>query len=140
MPFYFAYGSNMNHAQMSRRCRHSRFLNKAMLEDYRFIYDGFSPTRKGAVANVIQDKGHSVWGGLFEIGKDDLAALDRYEGYPENYQRQEMMVKDEHGNSFSAMVYYREGEKPGTPGMDYRNVVKQGAIDCQLLETYAQQL
>ena len=49
-------------------------------------------------------------------------------------------VKDEHGNSFSAMVYYREGEKPGKPGMDYRNVVKQGAIDCQLLETYAQQL
>ena len=35
---YFAYGSNLNHFQMKRRCKDSRFLKKIVLKDYRLTF------------------------------------------------------------------------------------------------------
>ena len=52
--YYFAYGSNMNHKQMKSRCPDSHFLKRAYLEGYKFAYDGYSKTRNGAVANIIE--------------------------------------------------------------------------------------
>ena len=33
---YFAYGSNLHHFQMKRRCKDSVFLKKINLKDFRF--------------------------------------------------------------------------------------------------------
>ena len=35
---YFAYGSNLNHFQMKRRCKDSIFLKKYELKDYRLNF------------------------------------------------------------------------------------------------------
>ena len=35
---YFAYGSNLNHFQMKRRCKDSIFLKKYELKDYRLTF------------------------------------------------------------------------------------------------------
>ena len=37
MKLYFAYGSNMNRAAMTRRCPNARAIGPAMLEGYRFF-------------------------------------------------------------------------------------------------------
>lgn len=84
---YFAYGSNMNHMQMRQRCPSSKYIKRVCLKDYKFVYDGYSSKRGGAVANVVKLRDNVVWGGLFEINKDNLAALDCYEGYPDSYDR-----------------------------------------------------
>jgi len=67
---YFAYGSNMNHDQMRHRCTGTKFIVKAYLENYAFVYDSYSSARYGAVANIIPEEGSVVWGGLWEIGDD----------------------------------------------------------------------
>ncbi len=36
--FYFAYGSNLNHFQMKRRCKDSIFLKKINLKDFRLTF------------------------------------------------------------------------------------------------------
>ena len=35
---YFAYGSNLHHFQMKRRCKDSVFLKKINLKDYRLTF------------------------------------------------------------------------------------------------------
>lgn len=136
--YYFAYGSNMNHQQMKNRCPNSRFTKRAILERHKFVYDGYARTRNGAVANVIGTgrKDDIVWGGLFKINEDNRSALDCYEGYPIAYDRKEVRVKDDEGNCYTAIVYFRAGRPKSKPSEDYRNIVIQGAKDCNLPEEY----
>ena len=35
---YFAYGSNLNHFQMKRRCKNSTFLKKINLKDFKLTF------------------------------------------------------------------------------------------------------
>jgi len=134
--YYFAYGSNMNFKQMKHRCQCVRFIKRGYLKNYKFVYDGYSKLRKGAVANVIPEDGEKVWGGLFEIDEKCLNNLDRYEGYPAYYERKELEVLDEDGNKYPAWVYLRDPKKQGEPAEDYKNTILDGAKDCNLPEEY----
>jgi hypothetical protein len=67
--YYFAYGSNMNYKQMRERCPSCKFIGRFFLENYKFVYDGYSKTRNGTVANIVELNNAIVWGGLFEINK-----------------------------------------------------------------------
>jgi gamma-glutamylcyclotransferase (GGCT)/AIG2-like uncharacterized protein YtfP len=133
---YFAYGSNMNHEQMLQRCPSSKYIRKCYLKDYKFVYDGYSSKRGGAVANIIESNGSIVWGGVFEINKDNLSALDCYEGYPDYYDRKQVDVIDDNSSIYKAIVYYRTDKKIGQPSKGYRQVVEKGANDCELPKDY----
>jgi len=134
--YYFAYGSNMNHEQMENRCPDSVFLRRCELDNYCFVWDGYSEMREGAVANILKSKEKSVWGGLYKISQNDLIKLDNWEGYPEAYNRNKVVVKDDAGREYSAIVYYRESRKKGEPSKEYFETVKKGAFDCNLPENY----
>jgi gamma-glutamylcyclotransferase (GGCT)/AIG2-like uncharacterized protein YtfP len=133
---YFAYASNMNHAQMKERCPGSRFLKPARLEGYRLVYDGYSVPRQGATANIVKSEAESVRGGLFEITEKDKLALDTHEGYPKEYDRKVVEVKDAQGNAYAAMTYFRPGRALGKPHPDYEKVILDGAKDCQIPDEY----
>ncbi len=122
---------------MRDRCPSSKFIRKAYLEGYKFIYDGYSEKRKGAVANIIKfGEEDVVWGGIFAINEDNLSALDCHEGYPKNYDRKIVEVKDDQANIYETITYFRLGQIQGAPHEDYRNVVLQGAKDCDLPDDY----
>ena len=131
--YYFAYGSNMNHDQMKERCSNSNFVKRVFLKGYRFVYDGNSRNRAGPVANIIPSLNRTVYGGLFEIDKDDLASL---KGHEKNYKKTRINVEDEESNSYRAVVYLRDKQKKGKPNGLYRKIVIQGAKDCGLMSDY----
>ena len=133
---YFAYGSNMNHEQMMLRCPSAVFLKRARLENHKFVYDGYSKKRNGAVANIIKSSGDIAWGGIFEINADNLKALDYYEGYPKAYDKKTIVVKDKENNSCRAIAYFRINQTAGRPHRDYRACVLKGAVDCSLGDEY----
>lgn len=141
MMYYFAYGSNMNHAQMKKRCGENgfKFIARAYLKGYRFVYDGHSEYRKGAVANIVKSKRGVVWGALYEITETCLKKLDKYEEYPYSYDRKKVEVFTEDGKKFVAQVYLRKPRKPGTPSNEYRKIVLEGAKDCNLPENYIEE-
>ena len=63
---YFAYGSNLHHFQMKRRCKDSIFIKKMNLKDFRLTF------RSNYRAAYIEPKKNSIVpGGLFEISKSD---------------------------------------------------------------------
>ncbi len=135
--FYFAYGSNMKHKQMENRCPSSNFLRRAYLDGYHFVYDGHSSAWNGAVANIVKsNSSNRIWGGLFEINSDNLAALDCYEGYPKSYDRVELDIKDDRDTVYRAIVYFRTDEKLGKPSDEYRKTILRGSRDCDLPMDY----
>lgn len=133
---YFAYASNMNHAQMKERCPGGRFLKPAVLEGYRFVYDGYSVTRQGATANIVKSEFDSVRGALFEITEKDKLSLDSHEGYPKDYDRKVVDVRAADGVVHAAMTYFRPGRALAKPHPDYERVVLDGARDSKLPEDY----
>ena len=79
---YFAYGSNLNHFQMKRRCKDSIFLKKINLKNFRLTFRS-----KYRAADIEPKKNSIVPGGLFEISKSDEKKLDIYEDYPVLYKK-----------------------------------------------------
>lgn len=137
MPYYFAYGSNLDYEQMKKRCsKNVRFIEMAYLENYRFVYDGFYNFRNGAVANIVYAKNSKVWGVLYEIDETCLKELDSYEGYPKFYGRKILKVKDEGGKEYDAWLYLREPLKEGEPSEEYRSIILRGARKWGLPEDY----
>ena len=132
----FTYGSNISHDQIKKRCPNSKFIKRAYHKGFKFVYDGYSFQHKSAAANIIKSKECEVWGGLFEITKEGLAKLDCFEGYPNSYDRKKVGVKDEEGNSYNVIVYFREGKKIGKPHKDYRDIILKGSRDCNLPGKY----
>lgn len=134
--YYFAYGSNMNHKQMEDRCSAARFITKAKLNGYKFVYDGRSYSRKGAVANIVEFEDGIAEVAIFEVDDDCIKKLDSYEGYPTSYQRKIVEVQGENNQLYQAIVYLRNPLQIGQPSDEYKNALLQGAKDCGLSENY----
>ena len=133
---YFAFASNMHQDQMKRWCPASRFLRAAVLDGFRFVYDGFSVTWDGAVGNIVKSDNERVWGALYEITERDRLTMDAFEGYPRNYDHRDVDVKDREGAVYRAMTYFRTGRPLGKPHPDYERIVIDGAKQCGLPDEY----
>ena len=77
---YFAYGSNLHHLQMKKRCKDSIFFKKINLKNFRLTF-------RNMYADIEFKKNLIVTGALFEISKNDEKKLDMYEDYPIVYKK-----------------------------------------------------
>jgi gamma-glutamylcyclotransferase (GGCT)/AIG2-like uncharacterized protein YtfP len=129
---YFAYGMNTNLDQMAARCPGAVCLGPAWIEGYALVFRHFADIEP-AVENYCD-------GVLWEITDDNLAALDRLEGYPYHYTRFTVVVHTDRGSD-TALVYQmtdQSYEQP--PSNHYFNTVYEGyeqnSVDThQLIET-----
>jgi cation transport regulator ChaC len=81
--FVFAYGSNMDLAQMSERCPNSKDIFQpfvARADGWKLWFPRQSERRQGGVGSIISAPGEAVWGVVFGLTTQDLARLDRSEG------------------------------------------------------------
>ena len=114
MPFYFAYGSNMDEKQMKERCPNSKRIGKGILADHKIGFTRFSKKRDSAVADILVSTGDLVWGIIYELTENDLAKLDVVEGHPRAYVRKKMTILKVTKNHFyldDDMLISKEFEK-----------------------------
>ncbi len=124
---YFAYGSNLNHFQMKRRCKDSKYLKKINLKNFRLTFRS-----KYRAADIEPKKNSIVPGGLFEISKSDEKKLDIYEDYPILYKKIYFIY-----NNKKIMTYTMcKKTSFAFPTEKYLNVVKRGYKDCKLNKKY----
>ena len=123
---YFAYGSNLNHFQMKRRCKDSKFIKKINLKGYTLNFRS-----KYRAADIEKKNNSIVPGGLYEISKSDEKKLDIYEDYPILYKK---MYFKYYNNT--VMTYMPKKTIFRYPTERYLNVVKQGYKDCKLDQKY----
>ena len=120
---YFAYGSNLNHFQMKRRCKDSVFLKKINLTNFKLTFRS-----KYRAADIEPKKNSIVPGALFEISKSDEKKLDVYEDYPTLYKKYYFTY---YGKK---VMTYSMNKKTlfAYPTERYLNVIKRGYKDCDL--------
>ena len=119
--FYFAYGSNLHHFQMKKRCKDSIFLKKINLRNFRLTF-------RNMYADIEFKKNEIVQGALFEISKIDEKKLDLYEDYPIIYKK---YYFKHYGKK--VMTYTMTKKTSFTfPTERYLNIIKHGYKDCAL--------
>ena len=123
MIFYFAYGSNLHHLQMKRRCPNCRFIKKIILHNYNLAFRS-----KYGAADIEKKAGKKVYGALYLISKKAEKRLDVYEEYPTLYKK--MFFK--YGTKKVMTYIMPKKTKLVVPTTTYINVIKQGYKDCNL--------
>jgi|TARA_B110000014_G_C20094328_1_gene573399 gamma-glutamylcyclotransferase (GGCT)/AIG2-like uncharacterized protein YtfP len=123
MIYYFAYGSNLHHMQMKKRCPNCQFIKKIILHNYNLAFRS-----KYGAADIEKKNGKKVYGALYIISKSDEKRLDVYEEYPTLYKK--MFFKYQ---SKKVMTYIMPKKtKLIPPTKKYINIIKQGYKDCKL--------
>ena len=125
MLYYFAYGSNLHHLQMKKRCPNCRFIKKITLTNYKLTFR----SRYGA-ADIEKKIGTKVYGALYIISKTAEKKLDVYEEYPSLYKK--MYFKYQNKKVMTYMMSKKS--KLISPTVRYLNIIKQGYKDCKLSE------
>ena len=124
---YFAYGSNLHHFQMKRRCKDSVFIKKINLKNFRLTFRS-----KYRAADIEPRKNSIVPGGLFEISRSDEKKLDIYEDFPNLYKKIYFKYNNEKVMTYTMVkksIFMYPSER-------YLNIIKQGYKDCSLDNQY----
>ena len=120
---YFAYGSNVHHLQMKRRCKDSIYLKKINLKNFKLTFRS-----KYRAADIEHKLNSLVPGGLFEISNGDEKKLDVYEDYPTLYKKHYFYYYGK-----KVMTYTMQKKSSFKfPTERYLNIVKKGYKDCGL--------
>lgn len=116
--YMFAYGANTNINNMHERCPGARLLARTWIDGYAFRWRG--------TADIEIDPDSYVIGMLWAIDDSDLAMLDRFEGYPDIYFRQRVLIN--HGDhqviGWAYMMCNQNSES--SPTDSYRESVYEG--------------
>ena len=123
MNYYFAYGSNLHHLQMKRRCPNCRFIKKIVLQNYSLTFRS-----KYGAADIEKRVGRKVHGALYLISRMAEKRLDIYEEYPTLYKK----IFFRHSNKKVMTYIMAKKTKLVPPTARYLNTIKQGYKDCKL--------
>lgn len=122
---------------MRRLCGwHCKLLCRAKLPDFEIGLD----TR--GYANIRHNLKHEVWGVLYEIDEDGISMLDKFEGYPAVFGREEITVLDENKVKYKAQVYIEPSHEFGGKEAreEYFRRVIGGAYENHLPEEWIEKL
>jgi len=145
---YFAYGSNLDPDQMRERCPGALTVGLAALHDERVVFPLYSQRWGGGVASVQPAHGGMVWGVLYDLDEQDLAALDGHEGFIATgnqhnlYDREHVtvdLVRPDDGSiprRVRAWIYIARPSNPQPPTRRYLDAILRGARHHRLPEEY----
>ena len=107
MPLYFAYGANMDRAQMAARCPRSTPLGLAILARHRLAV-----MREGWLT-AVRDAHARVHGVLWDLALADVPALDRFEGLADGLYVKAAQPVIAATGAKRALVYFGANAGPG---------------------------
>jgi gamma-glutamylcyclotransferase (GGCT)/AIG2-like uncharacterized protein YtfP len=104
MRYYFAYGSNLNLAQMKSRCLEAKVIGTTVLNDYQLVFKTH--------LDVVPKKDSTVPIGIFFISSSDEAALDRYEGVEAKYYEKKEITVEFGNQKITGLIYVMTDQNP----------------------------
>ena len=133
---YFAYGSNLNHHQMKNiRCVGSEYLKSIFLKDYKLLFCHPNKLNKYGYANIVKKKGSKVPGAIWKITRKHEKILDRYEEFPNSYQKKYFYLSGK-----KIMFYIMNKCFIKKPPKSYVNTIKEGYKNCNIDIKYTNRL
>lgn len=129
--YYIAYGSNLNKEQMRFRCPGATPVGTGKIPDYELSFRG---SKSGAYLTIEPKEGGIVPVAVWRVTPSDWESLDRYEGFPDFYQKASFNIdiEDTDGETrrVTAIAYVmREGRPNGVATWRYMDTCKKGYAD-----------
>ena len=130
--YYIAYGSNLNVQQMRLRCPNARVVGTGWLTGWQLLFKG---SGSGAYLTIERAEDGRVPVGIWEVTAQDETMLDRYEGYPHFYDKQELPlafsgIRTGKTRRQTCFVYImHEGRSLGLPSRRYIDTCRDGYDD-----------
>jgi gamma-glutamylcyclotransferase (GGCT)/AIG2-like uncharacterized protein YtfP len=147
---YFAYGSNMDPAQLAQRCPSARFIAVAKLPDHRLAFTRFAKDRGCGTCDGIAEPGQAIWGIVFDISEANMKRLDECEGFQPGrplsancYVREQRRVCRDGDSEKPLLVWlYCANRQPNAPlpNVAYKKQLVDGASFWRLPASYQAQL
>ena len=137
--YYFAYGSNMDPAQMLARCPSAMMVCPVVLPEHRLVFNRSGTYRPGGVANIEPATDERVYGILWKMAGTDFTRLDQTED-PRAYRRGRARVYSLRGRPYDCHVYFAIPDQPDLPDHDYLNGLIQAGHNAGLPPEYLTQL
>lgn len=108
----------MNVSQMARRCPTANVVGVGHIVGYQLRFNG--------VATIIRKRNSKVPVVLWELEVEDEHALDRYEGWPSFYRKEQIKVRQ--GMKWvTAMAYVMNGNRAEEPpDRSYYRTIEEG--------------
>ena len=110
---YIAYGSNMVQEQMAVRCPEAKLIGTGYISGARLEF------YLHATVEATGDKRNRVPVAVWEINDRDERNLDRYEGYPSYYIKEEWPVHMNDGSEITGMIYLMNMIRKSPPHTQY---------------------
>ena len=115
---------------MKHRCPTAKLIGTGTVADYELQFKGMPGS---SFATIAPSKGSIVPVAVWQLRPLDERNLDRYEGYPSHYFKQDLPVKMNDGTEVTAMVYIMDLKQDfGAPSQRYYDTVFDGYMDCDL--------
>ena len=127
MPRYFAYSSNLDEVQLRQRCPDAVAETPGALVDFRLAFTAYSAGWGAGVADVVACPGSRVWGVVFNLMDDDLESLDRFEGFPTQYDRFFAQIETDKGILDCWVYAVSRKQSFVAPSRRYLDVIRQAA-------------
>jgi gamma-glutamylcyclotransferase len=117
----------------------SRLVGPSRLDNYRLAFTRRSKRTRTGVADIVPCEGMSVWGALYDLDSDDLAKLERKEGYPSAYGYIDIeAILSENKQRFSALAFTvsNKSDSEYAPSNAYLDKIIVGARAINLPDQY----
>jgi len=101
---YWAYGMNLNHAQMRMRCPKAEPVSKLYVPNGRLIFRGVADVES------VEDKERYVAGGIWRITPECEEALDALEGFPHFYHKAYLILRFKGEKREQRCMFYKMNE------------------------------
>jgi len=142
---YFAYGSNMNEAQIRARCTRPVAAGIARLPDHRVEFFGYSRVWDGSMETVVPAPGQEVWGVLYKLSYSDWDRLDAWQDVRMDgngvYFHYPARVTGPSGDSPVVLLYKKDIlGVPRVPSREYLDHIVRGAVHHGLPAPYIDEL
>lgn len=100
---------------------------QGVIPNHELLFRGY---KSSAVATVEPKQGENVPVLIWDIGAEDEYYLDRYEGYPRLYGKQDIEVQTESGTEQIMVYLMTEGHEIGNPSQGYLNTIATGYLEA----------
>ncbi|WP_104525470.1 gamma-glutamylcyclotransferase [Blastococcus atacamensis] len=144
MALYAAYGSNMDPAQMLRRCPSSPHTGTGWIHGWRLTFGGEELGWEGALATLVPAEDgaddDAVFAALYDLTEADERALDAWEGADSGlYRRVHLRVHTLSGDVV-AYAYVLDAFEGGLPSARHLGAIADGAEAAGAPDDYLREL
>ncbi|WP_369257528.1 gamma-glutamylcyclotransferase family protein [Geodermatophilus amargosae] len=143
MVLYAAYGSNMDPAQMLRRCPASPHVGTGWIRGWRLAFGGEEYGWEGALATLVPAEDREapgVFAALYDLTPADERELDAWEGADRDLYRKLNLRVHTLGGDVVAYVYALDAFEGGLPSARHLGAIADAAEAAGAPDDYLAEL